>query len=97
MIHTHKITPNLRISIATWSKHALISLFILGQISSFSLQGQDVRGEQALKFLAHRSASYLTPENSVASIKLTGEIAFISFHFDAVRQAKAIYPDVPSY
>lgn len=27
----------------------------------------------------------------------SGEIAFISFNFDAVRQAKSIYPDVPCY
>ena len=203
MIYIHKITPNTRISNATWSKHVLLALFILLLISQPFIQAQDTDAEQPFRFVAHRGASYLAPENSVASIKLawelgadaaecdvmlssdnrvvvfhdkntkkltgesfviaetaweqlltlkiglretnlpeyegetipllkdllhtipddrmlvieiktgpeilpflkgvvdrhwkSGEIAFISFNFDAVRQAKAIYPDVPCY
>ncbi|MCP4313709.1 MAG: hypothetical protein GY790_20840 [Bacteroidetes bacterium] len=65
MIHTYKITPNPRI---------FLPLIILLLIFPISLQAQDVRIEPEFCFVAHRGASYLAPENSVASIKLAWEL-----------------------
>jgi len=65
MIYFNKITPNPRI---------FLRLFILLQIFAFSIQAQKAIDGQKLSFVAHRGASYLAPQNTVASIKLAWEL-----------------------
>lgn len=74
MIFKNKFTSNTRISNAAWSKQILLPLFTLLLISPPFIQAQDVNVEQPFRFVAHRGASYLAPENSVASIKLAWEL-----------------------
>ena len=64
MIQIHKITPNPRI----------FNLLIILLLTSCCLPAQDTPGKQALKFVGHRGASYLAPENTLASIKLAWEL-----------------------
>lgn len=63
MIQIYKITPNPRI----------FNLLIILLLASFSLPAQDASGKQSLKFVGHRGASYLAPENTLTSIKLAWE------------------------
>lgn len=65
MIYFNKITPNPRI---------FLPLFILLQIFAISIQAQETVGKQKFIFVGHRGASYLAPENTVASIKLAWEL-----------------------
>jgi len=203
MINMHKFTPNPRILHRAQPKQMFAPVYLILLCTMFSLQAQEVSSQKNFHFIAHRGASYLAPQNTLASVKLawelgadaaecdvmlssdnrvvvfhdkntrklcgknhvlaetpwevlkelivipgetnlpgytgetipllkdllttipddrtlvieiktgteilpflkgvvdrhwkTGKIAFISFDFDAVRQAKAIYPDVPCY
>ena len=52
----------------------LILLLVLLLANQASLRGQGKPGGEALRFVAHRGASYLAPENSLASIRLAWEL-----------------------
>lgn len=51
-----------------------ISSLLLVLSSLLSVSGQLNRGNNSFRFIAHRGASYLAPENSLAAIKLAWEL-----------------------
>jgi len=73
MNNKYKITPNPRILTTLLTKALLLGL-ILSLHPSFCLLGQEAEVKQPIKFVAHRGASYLAPENTLASIKLAWEL-----------------------
>lgn len=82
MIHHDKITPNPRISAILLTKALVLILIFF--LPSSSAWGQNPTGKQSapnqsapnqsVKFVAHRGASYLAPENTLASVKLAWEL-----------------------
>lgn len=52
----------------------LILLLLIILVHPPSLTGQEKPGKHALSFVGHRGASYLAPENSLASIRLAWEL-----------------------
>ncbi len=74
MIFSYKITPNPRISLPGHHKHPFFFVLLFILFITAPLFGQNRGAEKPFLFVAHRGASYLAPENSVASIKLAWEL-----------------------
>ena len=55
-------------------KPCVFLLLVLLLSSLPTAKGQEKNAEKPFRFVAHRGASYLAPENTVASIKLAWEL-----------------------
>ena len=74
MMFSCKITPNPRISLPHILKPFLILVFLLIPFLTPFLIGQDAGAKKPLLFVAHRGASYLAPQNTLASIQLAWDL-----------------------
>lgn len=63
----------------------LLLFFLLG--SSLSVRGQEKAVKKELRFVGHRGASYLAPQNSLASIKLAWELGADAAECDVMLSA----------
>ncbi len=70
----YKITPNRRISLPHPVKPSMILILLLMLITNSFIMGQDAGGNNPFLFVAHRGASYLAPQNTLASIRLAWEL-----------------------